>query len=253
MISSSSRPCPFCSGTPIPESASVRHLVGHNPLFRGLSPRAIDVLLRHAQPFRFARSHVLFVQQDPANFIYFILSGWVKLFRETVDGGEAVLDVLSTPHFFGEAGLFNDRCYPFGAQMAEEGSLLGISVSAFDELLTHDPLFARNLLAFMARERTQQDQELEHRTLQNAPQRIGCFLLRLCPPDGQTPDVHLPYDKTMVAARLGMQPETFSRALARLREDVGLVLHGSVVTIPDLPRLHKYVCSGCSGTWPCQG
>ena len=109
------------------------------------------------------------------------------------------------------------------------------------------------MLSAMARYRRRQDQELEHRTIQNAPQRIGCFLLRLTRQDAEGPvTIHLPYDKTLVASRLGMQPETFSRALAKLRDATGITVRGATIEMDSLDRLVRYSCAACSSEFPCQ-
>jgi CRP-like cAMP-binding protein len=51
-------------------------------------------------------------------------------------------------------------------------------------------------------------------------------------------ELHLPIDKALIAARLGMQPETFSRALARLRSE-GVESVGDRVRVGDIARLRE--------------
>jgi CRP-like cAMP-binding protein len=78
--------------------------------------------------------------------------------------------------------------------------------------------------------------------MQNAPQRIGCFLLRLCPPDKINDIVfHLPYDKTLIAQTLGMKGATFSRALNILRLKTDIRIRGTKVEIDSVERLVKFV------------
>jgi CRP-like cAMP-binding protein len=109
------------------------------------------------------------------------------------------------------------------------------------------------MLQLMSHFRRQQDTELEHRNTQNAPQRIGCFLLRLCKPDATDSVVlYLPYDKNLVASRLGMQPETFSRALNKLKEKTDIIINGATITIPSLEKIIHFSCSACSSHFPCQ-
>ena len=93
----------------------------------------------------------------------------------------------------------------------------------------------------MAMYRRKQEHELEHRDVQNAPQRIGCFLLRLCRHhDDVSAILHLPYDKSLIATRLGMKAETFSRALSRLRQDTDIQVSGSTVRIDSIKKLSEY-------------
>ena len=50
----------------------------------------------------------------------------------------------------------------------------------------------------------------------------------------------LPYDKTLIAGRLGMKPESLSRAFARLRE-LGVRVKQHHAAIADVGRLREYV------------
>jgi CRP-like cAMP-binding protein len=52
------------------------------------------------------KGRLLFTHQETATHFYVILQGWVKLFRETLDGAQAVVDILSDHHMFGETSIF---------------------------------------------------------------------------------------------------------------------------------------------------
>ena len=111
---------------------------------------------------------------------------------------------------------------------------------------------ALNMLESMAQKQRVQSHEIEHLNIQNASQRIGCFLLRLCPTDANGHvELNLPYDKTLIAARLGMKPETFSRALAKLKQDTGIKIKGASVAIDAVDQLVEYTCNHCSQSFAC--
>jgi len=55
--------------------------------------------------------------------------------------------------------------------------------------------------------------------------------------------LNLPYEKALIASRLGMQPESFSRALKRLKP-IGVEVRGDDVTITDIRSLCAYVETG---------
>jgi CRP-like cAMP-binding protein len=86
--------------------------------------------------------------------------------------------------------------------------------------------------------------ELYH--LYDAPQRIGSYLLGLCPPERQLDGVKivLPYNKSLIASSLGMQKATFSRALNILRKQTGLHIKGTCVTVGSIKKFKDFV-DGC--------
>jgi CRP-like cAMP-binding protein len=199
-----------------------------------------------------AKGKVLFLQGDEASRFYFVHSGWVKLYRETPEGTQAVLDIISHGHIFGETAIFEEGHYPFYAEVVEKAAISSFDLKVLENEIKNNQSLAYDMLNAMARHRRHQDFEIEHRSIQNASQRIGCFLLRLSLESNNTHKVKLPYDKTLVASKLGMQPETFSRALSKLKKNTNIEVQGSLITIPDYEKLTEYCCSVCSSEYPCK-
>ena len=222
-------------------------------LFKGCADAFFETLEAHAQNQNHEKGKVLFIHGDQAERFYFIKSGWVKLFRETLDGTQAVIDILNAGHLFGETAIFENGLYPYSAEVVERAEIVSLSLSDLKAEIENNNKLALSMLSSMARYRRQQDKEIEHRSIQNASQRIGCFLLRLTDQNEKgAVTIHLPYDKTLVASRLGMQPETFSRALAKLRDKTGIRVKGATIEMDNLDQLVSYSCSACSSEFPCK-
>lgn len=221
------------------------------PLFKSLRDDVLAGVAEYATLKHEKKGEVLFSADAPNEKIYLVLSGWVKLFRETLAGDEAVTDVLTTGDFFGEFGLSGHDAMPYGAEIVEDAEIIAIPRFLLAEEIMRNSLFGMAVVQNMTRHRMQRDMEIEHRTVQSAPQRIGCFLLKFCRDSHGPVVLHLPYDKTVVAHRLGMQPETFSRALGKLREETGIRVRGATVEIDNLQKLVEYTCSACSASFPC--
>ncbi len=232
------------------------HIIRHlekSVLFSQVSHDTLQEFATHARLRNETKGKILFIQEDEAQWFYLIVQGWIKLFRETIDGTEAVIDVLNDGHLFGDTAVFENNRYSYSAEVAENTQLIVLPTSILQQEIKSNNQIALNMLSSMAQHRRQQSREIEHLNIQNAPQRIGCFLLRLCP--SESPDaitIHLPYDKMLIASRLGMQPETFSRALSKLKAETGITLKGSAVTISDLSGLIDYTCNHCSISFPCE-
>ena len=223
-----------------------------HPLFKSLTSAQTHTLLAASHIQNVEKDQLLFLQDEESKCLYLVLSGYIKLFRETAHGAEAILNIAGPGTLFCETALFSHKKHPFSAQVAQPAEIMTIPYAVIEPLILTDPAFARAMLESMTAARHAQDKEIEHRTLQSTAQRIGCFILRLGRPMATGPQtIQLPYDKTLIAARLGMQPETFSRGLNRLRDDMGLGVQGSVITIPDTQNLHRYCCTGCSSNFPC--
>jgi len=85
-------------------------------------------------------------------------------------------------------------------------------------------------------------------------QRLGCFFLRLCHDHEQVSHtLNIPVEKHILAAYLGMKPETLSRSQQQLKT-LGVTVHGAQVKVQDIAKLREFVCNSCSesGTGICK-
>ncbi len=146
----------------------------------------------------------------------------------------------------GESSLFEEGQFTRSAQVAEETTIISIPYMLIKEQLKINNQLALNMLRSMVQYQRRHELQLEQYLLYSAPQRIGCFLLGLCPTLEQKDGVilNLPYDKTLIASNLGMKGATFSRALNILREETGIAIAGTRVTIESMSKLKKFV-DGC--------
>ncbi len=218
---------------------TVRYL----PLFQGLAPDALRSLLRDAEVLAFSKRTVIFEQGEPVTRFFGVLSGWVKLYRLRPDGSEVIIEVFGPGESFAEGAIGMPDGYPVSAELVEDGRLLAVPVAGYIERLREDPELVVRTFASLAINLKRLVSRIESGSSLNSSQRVGAFLLHFCPPPkpGEDPvDVRLPYDKKLIASRLGMKPETFSRALANLRKH-GVAVRGSKARISDLTQLRRHV------------
>jgi len=228
---------PIVRGNPVARGYAA--LLPDLPLFRGMAPSSMRQLLCDASVQRFARNTVLFIQDDPATRVFVILDGWVKLFRETSEGNESIIAILSKGESFAEAAFFQRGTYPVSAMAVEDSRLLILSAEHFRRRLRVDGHFAQNLISTMARHMLGLMRQVEQLAAKSSAERLAEFVVGLCPPGAEAAIVALPLDKALIAGRLGMQPETFSRALKKLAR-LGVVSRRDEISVPDVAALRAF-------------
>ncbi len=209
------------------------------PLFSGLRAQQIDAVLSDAHVRNYPRNTVLFVQGDAADRLFVVLQGWVRVLRTTRDGGEITIRIFGRGESLAEAAVLQMGRFPVTGETAEASRLLIIPASTFRTRLREDSALCFNILASMARRLHDFVQQLEQLSACSSAERLALFLLRLCHREEGPCTLHLPLDKTLIAARLGMQPETLSRCLARLRK-LGVETRGHEVHVADVGRLRRF-------------
>ncbi len=216
------------------------------PFFDGLPDTDMNVFAAASRAKNYKKNESLFHLGDPADRFFVVLSGWIKLYRETGDGEEAVVALFKRGDVFGEAAIFNGAGYPFSAVASEDSKVIEISAAVLRERARQNHDIMDRIMASMSKELRDLQLENEHLALMSAPQRVGCLLLQLSAGMiGKGGTFSFPYDKSLAAARLGMKPETFSRALAQLKP-YGVTVSGPEVKVESFSCLIDYCCSHCS-------
>lgn len=218
-------------------------IVRGTPLF-GAIPQDVAQGLIGNQPVRvYEKSTVLFQQGEPANSFFVILDGWVKVYRMTPDGSEAVVGVFRRGETFAEAAIFLGGRYPVSAEVVTTSRLLRIDGEMLRRRIREQPDLALSMLASASHHLKFLVEQIEQIKLLSGPQRIADFLVHLCPKSSGQVTVELPYEKALIANRLGMKPESLSRALAKLRP-YGVTVDRELVTIADVGALREFVETG---------
>nr|WP_011117665.1 Crp/Fnr family transcriptional regulator [Acidithiobacillus ferridurans]AAC80174.1 Fnr-like regulatory protein [Acidithiobacillus ferridurans] len=189
-------------------------------IFSVWSDEDLSHLFKGARVLEMSVGQILFLEGDAATAFYFLLDGQVKLVTSAADGHEKIVDILQG------GDLFCRSCSFFGISLSRAGNSgharPGSGNSPYDNFLVtlqqHQELMLQMLGELSLRLR-HLIMELRHLTVESADQRVAGYLLELCPSGNSPVSLLLPAKKAMIAARLGLTPETFSRVLKRLREE----------------------------------
>ncbi len=198
-------------------------------------------LIGTQSPRTYEKGVTLFRQGEPSTAFFVALSGWVKLYRVTPDGLEVVLNVFKTGETFAEAAMFLGGRYPACAETVSPARLLRIEAAAFRARIHERPELALSMLASASRQLKSLIGQIEQIKVRTAPQRIAEFIIGLAPKGGGAPaEIEFPFEKNLLANRLGMKPESFSRALAKLRP-YGVTVDKENVRIANPGKLQDFV------------
>jgi CRP/FNR family transcriptional regulator, dissimilatory nitrate respiration regulator len=214
-------------------------LISSLPLFERLPSGVLNRLLDQAMPRDYPKGHILFHRDDPAECFYIVLDGWVKVYRDTVNGDEAVIGVFTTGETLAEAAAFLDQGYPASGQVVENARVVPVFSGVIRREIFDKPEIAMNMLASMSKRMHHLMVEVEQLKTCSATQRVIDFLLRRCALEEGSAVIFLPYDKTLISRRLGMQPESLSRILSKLRK-LGVRTEQNRVVISDVEALLDY-------------
>ncbi|MDH5600866.1 MAG: Crp/Fnr family transcriptional regulator [Gammaproteobacteria bacterium] len=209
------------------------------PLFSALDEQQLESVLKSSRLVSLAAKTILFEKGTPATHFYLLKSGQVKLYCLSEDGDEKVIEIIHPSQTFAEAIMFMPKhCYPVSAESIKASELYSFDMKQFREMLENSKETCFRLLATMGRQLHSKVNDINNLTLHNATYRLVVYLLEQLPEDAVTlSSIHLASTKVVIASRLSIQPETFSRILLRMSKQGLIEVHGNDITLLDVQGL----------------
>ena len=214
------------------------------PLFKELGPAELAPIAAGTTVVEVPRGEIVFHRGDPCVGFHVVVYGQIKLAFVSAEGNEKVVEIVAPGHSFGEALMFMEKPYIVMAQALIDSLLLHVSRDVVFAELERDPGFARKMLAGLSRRLHGLIGDVEAYSLQSGTERVIGYLLRQDAAAGNAESdpyvVTLPTSKAVVASRLNVTPEHFSRILHELVEAGLIEVDGRDVTIFDAAKLRDH-------------
>ena len=202
-------------------------------LFAGLPQADLENIAATTVIKPLEKGEYLFHEGDPAIGFYVIQRGAVNVHRVTATGKEQIIHIFRAGESFAEVALASDKGYPADGRALEPTQVLLVRKSGILALVRRQPELALRMLGSMSSHLRVLVSQLEDMTLKDVETRLANWLIKRCPdPQGASPvRIELTMTKRVLAAELGTVSETFSRTLAKFREQRLLTVKGRTVTV----------------------
>ena len=229
--------------SPLLQSSTLRFLE-NLPLFKDLNGGALVRIARGAAESRLSEGTVIFRQGDPPGGLYLVIDGLVKLSLQTVRGDEKVIELVGRGESFGAVPLLLGDRYALTAETITESLLLPLNRSAVLEEIERNPEFSSRMLRDVCRRLQARTRDFENCVLLSGAQRVSKFLLGQIPngANGKNIAVMLPAKKGIIASRLNLTHEHFSRVLHEIQAAGLIEVRGREIRMRDVSRLRAYAC-----------
>ncbi len=206
------RSCQIFAGIPSPELSAIGAITVIKPVAKG---------------------SYLFREGESSRGFYIVQTGSINVHRVNGAGREQVIHVFRAGESFAEGTLATEKGYPADARAVEESQVLLVEKAGILALLRRQPELALRMLGSMSAHLRILVGQLEDLTLKDVETRLANWLVKRCPnPASDKPaKIQLPMTKRVLAAELGTVSETFSRTLAKFREQDLIHVTGKTVTV----------------------
>jgi CRP-like cAMP-binding protein len=207
-------------------------------IFRELKPETVQHIIAPATAVMLRPHELIMRQDDPATAFFIVIDGWIKIYRSTQSGEETVIDMMTAGNSFAEAVTFTGDRYIATAEAVNAARVGRIPADHLIRCIRDSPDIALAMIASISQRMHYLVQQVEQLKAQSGVQRVAEFLASLSLAERGHCALALPYDKILIASRLGLTPESLSRAFAKLR-GVGVSINASQVNVKDIVELRR--------------
>lgn len=184
------------------------------------------ILLPRRRPQNYTKDETVYVPEDPAQSLFLVVSGTVKLSRIADNGRETVLDFCPRDSFFGESCLVGATYRGEMAVAMEDSLLMHWSTRELGEIFQRTPELGPALLRVLAKKIVEADSRIESLAIDQISQRLIKALLRLGERFGEptgASEIHImPITHELLARYVGTSREIITQHMSQLRRQ-GLV------------------------------
>ncbi|MCX6082122.1 MAG: Crp/Fnr family transcriptional regulator [Chloroflexi bacterium] len=226
------RKSPLEINTTEPHSCSVNlrlQILGQVPFFAGLPREEIEKLNRLFRELGYGPNETIFFAGDPAERLFVVADGRVKLMRHSLTGKNVLLDMLTPGEFFGSLSTLGDAVYPDTAEAQTQTCVLSISTDDFRQILERNQSVVLKVLDITAVRLRAAQERVQQLSALPVDGRIANLLLVLGKkfgrPEAEGLLIQVPLARDDIAAMTGTTPETASRVMSQFQKE-GLIRTG---------------------------
>lgn len=194
---------------------------------------------------KYKKNMIIFMEGEPSEAVYFVKSGKVKISKNTADGKEHIIHIMTDGEVFAEACLFGISPYPANAEAIEDSEVYMIKNADLERLLESSPKTAIQIIKVMSKRLNLVSSQIENLALRDAYGKTASLIIQLLRETGITAGngVVLKTDLSRqdMGNMVGLTRETLTRALTRLKNDGAVDIDRDEIKILNLEKLKSWI------------
>ena len=212
-------------------------------LYCSLDAEELAQINSHRKSRRYAKGETIFYEGKPADGMYCINEGRVKLYKTGVDGRQQIVRIAGPGALLGYRALLAEESYHASAEPLEDAVICHIDQGAFSDLLASNPDFSRSMIKKLAVELRQAESLATSMAQRSVRERMAELLLLLKDSYGKETDegilIELRLSREEMASMIGVTQETAIRLLSEFKKDGLIDVNARSITLRNIPALLK--------------
>lgn len=211
----------------------VSRFLASAPVFRSLRRNEREELAAAGWSYRTSRGQVLYCEGEELRYLYLVVSGSVKLIRNSQEGKELIVGLAGPSECFGP--LVHSQPSSNLAQALEDSILFLIPLTTVRRVAAGNSAFALDLVEICEKQSNDARTTAARLAFMTVPQRLAHLLIGIS--DLRHGALKYPLNQTEIASFIGSSRETVCSILSRMRREGYLSIMKGRIRVLDRERL----------------
>ncbi len=218
-------------------------LAGLNELRSVVNTKTLESLTEESTLNDYKKKQVVYKQGTHPHYLFYIAKGKVKTFKTHDDGKDLVIDLFNEGDFFGYTALLENSTYKETAETIEQSEIALIPRKDFEELLNSNPSISRKLIALLAKNVMEKENQLLGIAYNTLRKKVAEALVSMYRKyHGNTKDPFLiDISREELASIAGTATESLIRTLSDFKSEHLIDIKGGKVVILDDKKIANLV------------
>ena len=192
----------------------------------------------------YKQRQVIFHEGTPANGLYILCHGAVKLYQSDRFGHDHILDIAVPGDVLGELPLDPNECYSVSAEAIADSQLCYLPRDRLVGFIQEHPMIGVRLIEALSKAVSTARKRVRALALKRAENRLAELLIQLANAAGESMSngstrLKLSYSRRELAEMIGVSPETVIRLLGRLKQKRAISTRHRELVITDAEKLMR--------------
>jgi CRP-like cAMP-binding protein len=206
------------------------------PYFSGLSDSVLVPIAKYVFEKKAERGEILFFEEEPADVLYFVVAGVVKVFKTSADGKEQIFSIIRPGDSFNDVPVISGGKNLTSAGAMSAVTLNGIKKKDLETIINEYPQVALNIISVLSRRIKELMMLVEDFSFRRVSSRVAKILLEYT---GKESDERPRLTQQEIAAMIGTAREMVGRSLKGLEEDGAIRIERNRIFIADQQVLRE--------------
>lgn len=208
-------------------------------------PEEIAAFKALSQPMQVKAGYVVFTEEEPSDYVYFIETGHVKIYRNTNLGKISMITIRKSNDMFGIPGALLGETRCTSAETIERSKLWRMERKIFIEMLYNCPQLAMQVVIAHSKYLRDTEQAFGNLMSMDVDCRLAWLIIKLTStvstPTGEKFSVNVRLTHQDIANMIGTCRQTVTTVLGRFKKDGSIDVGRRYIEIRDFNKLNKYV------------